>query len=85
MSERNRRNAGRKHRHGGDSGAPSRPFPQSFWDSPTIEEIVRSQNVRPMEDVSVLFGTWPGDPDDGFEEAVDGLRHRHVLGAKCDE
>ncbi|MDE0140869.1 MAG: hypothetical protein OXI80_10755 [Caldilineaceae bacterium] len=28
-----------------------------------------------MTDVLVLFGTWPGDEDDGFEEAVYDLRH----------
>ena len=28
-----------------------------------------------MEDVQVLFGTWFDKKDDGFEEAIDGLRH----------
>jgi len=26
-------------------------------------------------DVRALFGTWPGEVDDGFEEAIDELRH----------
>ena len=46
-----------------------------FWDSPTLEELARAQNVQPMTDVQALFGTWPGDEDDGFEETIDELRH----------
>ena len=57
----------------------------SFWESLTIGELARLQKVSPIEDISLLFGTWPGEPDDGFEEAVDGLRHRYVLGGKGDE
>ena len=48
---------------------------EAFWESRTIEELAILQDVQPMEDVSVLFGTWPGEPDDGFEEAIDQLRH----------
>ena len=51
------------------------PFAGTFWDSPTFEQLVRAQNVTPMTDVQALFGTWPGDKDDGFEAAVDELRH----------
>ncbi len=47
----------------------------SFWDSPSLEELVRHQNVRPLDIVEDLFGTWPGDDDDGFEAAIDELRH----------
>lgn len=54
-----------------------------FWESPTLEELARSQNVQPITDVQVLFGTWPGDEDDGFEAAVDELRH--PAGTKNDE
>ena len=46
-----------------------------FWESPALEELARVQNVQPLTDVQVLFGTWPGDEDDGFEEAVYNLRH----------
>ncbi|MCY4409088.1 MAG: hypothetical protein OXC27_01395 [Caldilineaceae bacterium] len=46
-----------------------------FWESPALEELARAQNVQPLTDVQVLFGTWPGDEDDGFEEAVYNLRH----------
>jgi hypothetical protein len=43
---------------------------------PTIDELSESQNVKPMMDVRTLFGTWPGEEDDDFEEAIDELRHR---------
>ena len=52
------------------------PVPQSFWETPTLEELARSQNVQPMMDVRTLFGTWPGEKDDGFEAAIDELRSR---------
>ena len=51
------------------------PVPDIFWASPTLEELAHAQNVKPMTDVQALFGTWPGDEDDGFEVAVDELRH----------
>jgi len=51
------------------------PVTDIFWESPTLEELARAQKVRPLTDVQVLFGTWPGDEDDGFEEAVYNLRH----------
>ena len=50
------------------------PVSGTFWDSPTMEELARAQNVQPMTDVQALFGTWPGDEDDDFETAIDGLR-----------
>ena len=51
------------------------PVTDIFWESPALEELARAQNVQPLTDVRVLFGTWPGDEDDGFEEAVYDLRH----------
>lgn len=51
------------------------PFSQNFWESPSLEELAKAQGVKPIEDVWDLFGTWPGEEDDGFEEAVDELRH----------
>ena len=51
------------------------PVSGTFWDSPTMDELARAQNVQPMTDVQALFGTWPGEEDDGFEAAVDELRH----------
>jgi len=51
------------------------PISQDFWESPTLDELAQIQNVRPMADIKALFGTWPGEMDDGFEEAIDELRH----------
>lgn len=53
-------------------------FSQEFWKSPTLEELAYSQNVGPMTDATVLFGTWPGEDDDEFEAAIDDLRHRDL-------
>jgi len=54
------------------------PIPQDFWRSPSLDELALAQNVQPMQDVESLFGTWPGDDDDGFEIAIDNLRHREL-------
>ena len=51
------------------------PVSGIFWASPTLEELALAQNVQPITDVQALFGTWPGDENDGFEAAVDELRH----------
>lgn len=51
------------------------PISQSFWQSPTIQELARSQNVRPMANVRTMFGTWPDEENDGFEATIDQLRH----------
>lgn len=51
------------------------PIKYGFWDSPTLDELAQAQQVKPMTDIRALFGTWPGDKDDGFEEAIDALRH----------
>jgi hypothetical protein len=36
----------------------------------TFEEIAAFQGVGPLEDPNELVGGWPGEVDDGFEEAV---------------
>lgn len=41
----------------------------------TLDELAEAQGVKPVLDIGVLLGKWPGDVDDGFEEAVDELRH----------
>lgn len=51
---------------------------QDFWDSLTLEELADSQNVLPLEDARALFGTWPGEDNDGFESIIDNLRHSTV-------
>lgn len=54
------------------------PIALDFWESPTLDELALAQNVRPMADVRALFGTWPGEINDGFEETIDELRHSHI-------
>jgi hypothetical protein len=56
------------------------PIPRSFWESPSLDELAAEQGVGPLMDIEKLFGTWPGDVDDGFEDAIDALRHRAVEG-----
>ena len=51
------------------------PISRDFWESPSLEELAQAQYVKPMTNVRTLFGTWPGSVNDGFEEAVDELRH----------
>lgn len=36
----------------------------------TLDELAKAQGVRPMTDARVLFGTWPGDDDDRFEDMI---------------
>lgn len=54
------------------------PISRDFWESPSLDELAQAQNVGPMMDIRVLFGTWPGEMDDGFEEAIDELRHSSI-------
>lgn len=56
------------------------PVSRGFWESPTLDELAVAQSVSPLSDVRALFGTWPGGDDDGFESAVDDLRHRALGG-----
>lgn len=51
------------------------PVAWDFWESRTLEELAKLQNVGPIKDIRDLFGTWPGEVDDGFEEAIERLRH----------
>lgn len=34
---------------------------RSIQASPTLEDLAKAQNVKPMENVQTLFGTWPRD------------------------
>ncbi|MBU1626613.1 hypothetical protein KKB18_04515 [bacterium] len=56
------------------------PIPLDFWQSPSIEELAEMQGVQPIADISVLFGTWPGELDDGFEETIEELRNASYAG-----
>lgn len=49
-----------------------------FWNSPSFDELIELQGVKPMEDLSILFGTWPGDVDDGFEVEIRRLRQEDI-------
>lgn len=42
--------------------------------SDELEKLAVSQGVKPMDDVKVLFGTWPDVEEDGFETQVSDLR-----------
>jgi len=56
------------------------PLPTDFWQSLSIEQLAEAQGVRPIADISALFGTWPDDVNDGFEEAVRSLRLQSLAG-----
>ena len=51
------------------------PVAWDFWESRTLEELAELQKAGQIKDVRELFGTWPDEADDGFEEAIDRLRH----------
>lgn len=54
------------------------PISRDFWESPSLDELAQAQNVAPVMDIRALFGTWPGEMDDGFEAAIDELRHSSI-------
>ena len=54
-------------------------LPADFWQAPSLDDLAQAQGVQPMPDVNKLFGTWPGDPDDGFEKIINDLRKRNML------
>jgi hypothetical protein len=51
-----------------------------FWSSRTIEELAEQQGVKPVADIRLLYGTWPGDPNDDFENFVNELRTIKLTG-----
>lgn len=59
---------------GADSPLESGPFWSDTQHSLSFEELARLQGVRPVEDPRDLLGGWPGDVNDGFEEAVSAWR-----------
>ncbi len=54
------------------------PISHGFWESPSLDELAQKQEVKPLSDIRELFGTWPGDVEDGFEEAIKELRHASI-------
>lgn len=51
-----------------------------FWTSRTLEELAQMQGVQPVADITTLYGTWPGEREDGFEDFVQELRQGNVIG-----
>lgn len=56
------------------------PLPNDFWETPSLDELAESQATAPLRDVTLLFGTWPGELDDGFEAMINDLRKRNIAG-----
>lgn len=52
------------------------PISQNLRESPTIDQLAKAQNVQPIKNVRDLFGTWPGEENDGFEDDIDELRKK---------
>jgi hypothetical protein len=52
----------------------------NFWQSLSFDTLAEANGIRPMDDITVLFGTWPGEPDDEFEMIVEGLRKLNLIG-----
>ena len=55
--------------------------PTFFDEKISLEALAEQQGVVPLEDPSKLFGTWPGEIDDGFEELICDLRNRNTTGS----
>src|SRR4051794_35022822 len=46
-------------------------IPGEFWSGPTLEELARMQNVRPVERLEEVIGGWPAEElQDGFEKEL---------------
>jgi hypothetical protein len=54
------------------------PLPSDFWASLSIDDLAQNQAIMPLQDVTVLYGTWPGEIDDGFEDLISDLRKQNV-------
>ena len=61
-----------KHKKGKHQAEPD------LWKSPSLDELAKAQGVDQLFDVSSLFGTWPGESDDGFEEMIKKYRQRDI-------
>lgn len=60
---------------------PQGPPPSfNFWYSPSLDELAAQQGVGPVTDINQLIGGWPGDLDDGFEEAIHSIRKAGMIG-----
>ncbi len=61
-----------------DDFSCERSLSEDFWHSPTIEELANAQEIKPLQDITVLFGTWPGEKNDGFEKEITALRQQDI-------
>ncbi|MCX7979416.1 MAG: hypothetical protein N3A68_00010 [Bacteroidia bacterium] len=51
-----------------------------FWTLRTLEQLAQMQGVQPVADIRTLYGTWPGEREDGFESFVQELRQGNISG-----
>lgn len=51
-----------------------------FWKTRTLEELAHQQGVSPVDDIRKLYGTWPGEPEDDFENFIQQLRQNQTIG-----
>lgn len=59
------------------SGATNNDKPEQrsgFWVHKTVQELAEEQGVPPLDNPDKLFGGWPDDVDDGFDEALAKMR-----------
>jgi len=51
-------------------------FPKyEFWDSQTLDDLAQKMKIQPATNIQELFGTWPGEENDGFESEIREIRH----------
>ena len=60
--------------------ASPRPSLPGFWESTSLDELAQDQGVGPLTDFGKITGTWPGEIDDGFEDAIAALRTVGITG-----
>ena len=53
-------------------------YQKDFWKSPSLDELAEAQHVKPLDDITKLYGTWPGKADDGFEEMINNSRRLRI-------
>lgn len=54
-------------------------IPGEFWSRPSLEELARTQNVRPVERLEQILGGWPKEElQDGFEKELARWREERV-------
>ena len=41
----------------------------------SLDKLAEAQGVNPLFDITSLFGIWPGEHDDGFEELIRRVIH----------